>query len=457
MDLQQLLREDLVTQHDRYAEHINPQFVKVLRTIGFDRQYVRASGAYLFDADGEKFLDCLAGYGVFNMGRNHPRIKTALVNALGMDLPNMIQMDAPPLAGQLAQRLLAKVNAPNIDTVFFTNSGTEAIEAALKFSKCATGRSRIVYCHHAFHGLTNGSLSCNGNDEFRDGFEPLLGDCVGVPFGDVTALAEVIKRGDVAAFIVEPVQGKGVYTAPHAYFQEAIALCHRHGTLVIADEVQTGLGRTGTWFAFQQWNATPDMVCVAKALSGGFIPCGALCYPRDVYKKVFHSMDRCVVHSNTFGRNTLAMVAGLTALQVLEDEQLVQNAATQGAALLRGFQAIAEEFEMVRAVRGHGLMLGMEFGEPRSLKLRTGWKLLHAVNQGIFGQLIVVPLYQKHHMLSQVAGHNAIVKFLPPLVLSDTDVAWILDALRDVVAEVHKFPGAAWDVGKGLAKRAMMG
>lgn len=452
-----LLQDSLATHHDRYAAHINPQFVKVLRTIGFDRHYVRATGAYLFDAAGEQFLDCLAGYGVFNMGRNHPRIKAALMRALEMDLPNMIQMDAPPLAGQLAEKLLMRVGAPAIDTVFFTNSGTEAVEAAIKFAKCATGRARIVHCTHAFHGLTNGALSCNGNAEFRDGFEPLLGDCVGVPFGDLDALADVVKSGNVAAFIVEPIQGKGVYTAPSGYFEEAITLCRRHGTLVIADEVQTGLGRTGKWFAFQHWNSAPDMVCVAKALSGGYIPCGALCYPRAIYSKVFHSMDRCVVHSNTFGRNTLAMVAGLTALQVLHDDGLVENAARQGAVLLQGLQALAQEFEMVREVRGCGLMLGIEFGEPHSLKLRTGWKLLHALNDGLFGQLIVVPLFQKHHIVSQVAGHNAIVKLLPPLVLTDSDVAWILGALREVIADVHKFPGAAWDVGKGLAKRAMMG
>lgn len=457
MDIATWLDEDLGTQHDRYAAHINPQFVKVLRTIGFDRQYVRAAGAYLFDAAGEKFLDCLAGYGVFNMGRNHPRIKAALLRALELELPSMVQMDAPPLAGQLARALLARVAATSIDTVFFTNSGTEAVEAAIKFAKCATGRSRIVYCTHAFHGLTNGALSCNGNIEFREGFEPLLSECVGVPFGDLAALATAVQSGEVAAWIVEPIQGKGVYTAPRAYFDEAVALCRRQGTLVIADEVQTGLGRTGKWFAFHHWETPPDMVCVAKALSGGYIPCGALCYPRAVYQKVYHSLDRCVVHSNTFGRNALAMVAGLAALQVLHDEGLVENAARQGAALRQGLEVLAQEFEMLREIRGEGLLLGLEFGEPRSLKLRTGWKLLHTLNKGLFGQLIVVPLFQQHHILSQVAGHNAIIKLLPPLVLTDTDVAWILGALRKVIADVHTFPGAAWDVGKGLARRAMLG
>jgi ornithine--oxo-acid transaminase len=440
---------------DAYAKTINPQLVKVLRTIGFDRDYVRAEGAYLFDAEGTRFLDCLAGYGVFNMGRNHPTIKAALKAAIDQDLPSMIQMDAPALAAQLASALLLRVHNPHIDRVFFTNSGTEAVEAAVKFARCFTKRSGLLYCTNAFHGLTNGALSLNGNREFRDPFEPLLPGTTAVPFGDLTALADAVATEQFAAFIVEPIQGKGVYTAPPAYFDEAIRICRRHGTLVIADEIQTGLGRTGKWFAAHHWEEKPDMVCVAKALSGGFIPVGALCYPRAVYDAVYSSMDRCVIHSNTFGRNTLAMVAGLAALEVLEQDQLMANAAIQGKRLRDGLTTLCAPYEMVQSIRGEGLMIGLEFGQPQSLGLRTGWKLIEKVNKGLFGQLITVPLFTKHRILAQVAGHNAIVKLLPSLTLTDADVEWILTAFADVVGAAHQFPGAAWDVGRDLAKRAM--
>lgn len=454
MDLPALLTDNSTRQHDLFAETVNPQLVKVLRTIGFDRTYVRAEGAYLYDAEGNRYLDFLAGYGVFNMGRNHPRIKAALAEALSLDLPNMIQMDAPLLAGLLAERLCARLSPP-IARVFFTNSGTEANETAIKFSRCATRRPRIVYCTHAFHGLTNGSLSLNGNDEFRNGFEPLLPGCVGVPLGDLDALERELRAKDVAAFVIEPVQGKGVYFPPAEYFPAVQALCRKYGTLLIADEVQTGLGRTGRWFAYEHWGLTPDIVTIAKALSGGFIPVGACCYSAAIYDRVYSSMDRCVVHSNTFGRNALAMVAGLSSLEVIADERLVENAAQRGEELLQGLRALQAKYELIREVRGIGCMIGIEFGRPKSFKLRTGWDLIHTVNKNLFGQLVVVPLMRDHRILTQVAGHVPIVKLLPPLVITHDDVQYFLAAFDQVCAACHQFPGAAWDVGKELAKRAM--
>lgn len=454
MPLADVMAEYRARQHDLFAETINPQLVKVLRTIGYDARYVRAEGAYLYDDAGHRYLDLLAGYGVFNMGRNHPRIKAALTEALALDLPNMVQMDAPLLAGILAERLLAKLPA-SITRVFFTNSGTEANEAAIKFAKCATQRTQLAYCTHAFHGLTNGSLSVNGNEEFRAGFEPLLPECTSIPFGNIAALEQALASRDVAAFILEPIQGKGVYVPPAEFFPAAQALCRKYGTLLIMDEVQTGLGRTGRWFAFEHWGIEPDIVTVAKALSGGFVPVGACCYSARVYDKVYSSMDRCVVHSNTFGRNTLAMVAGLAALEVIETEGLVANAAARGEELLAGLRQLQTRYELIKEVRGLGCMIGIEFGRPRSFKLRTGWDLIHTVNKSLFGQLIVVPLMTDHRILTQVAGHNAIVKLLPPLVITAEDVRYFLTAFDQVCAACHQFPGAAWEVGKKLAKRAM--
>lgn len=455
MDLEQMLAATADEQFDLFAETVNRQLVKVLRTIGFDRRYVRAQGSYLFDAEGIRFLDCLSGYGVFNAGRNHPRIKAALKEAIDRDLPSMVQMDAPLLAGRLAKKLLSLVAVDHIDTVFFTNSGTESVEAALKFARGGTRRRRVVHCVDAFHGLTHGALSANGIPEFRQNFEPLLSDFEAVPFGDLECLESALRRKDVAAFIVEPIQGKGVYTAPSDYFDAAVRLCRKYGTLVIADEVQCGMGRTGRWFACQYWNESPDMVCVAKALSGGFIPAGAVCYPRKIYNRVYNSMERCVVHSNTFGRNTLAMVAGLATIEVIEQENLLDRAAEIGRQLLDGLQERTRNYEMVKEIRGQGCMIGIEFGRPNSFKLKAGWDFLHKITKGLFGQLIVVPLMTQHHILSQVSGQNDIIKLLPPLTLTHDDVQWILNALEPTIRECHRFPGSAWDVGKKLAKQAL--
>ena len=458
MNIGELFNKHLHEQHDLFAEHVNPQLVKVLKTIGFDKKYIRAQGQYLYDKEGNEYLDFLSGYGVFNMGRNHPRIKKALHEALDMDTANMVQMDAPLLAGLLAKRLLEKLNScgTKLGRVFFTNSGTEANEGAIKFARCATARDRIIYFEHAFHGLTTGSLALNGNDEFRNGFGELLPGCMAVPAGDLNILEYELSKKDVAAFIIEAVQGKGVYSPPKEYFAAAEALCRKYGTLLVTDEVQSGLGRTGKWFAFEHFGLSPDIVTIAKALSGGFVPVGAICYHEDIYNKVYSRMDRCVVHSNTFGRNTLAMTAGLTTLSVLEDEDLVKNAALRGEEILGGLNALKDKYEMISDVRGRGLMIAIEFDRPRSMGLKIGWDIVHKLNKGLFGQMVVVPLLSKHRILTQVTGHNCdIVKLLPPLCISGKDVKYFLAAFDDVMADCHRFPGGAWEVGKRLAKQAL--
>ena len=244
----------------------------MLHAIGFDKVYARGEGAYLYDDDGDDYLDMLAGFGVFALGRHHPVVRQAMHDVIDADLADLTQFDAPPLAGPLAEALLAK--APHLDRVYFGNSGTEAVEAALKFARYATGRSRIIYCDHAFHGLTAGSLSVNGASEFRKGFGPLLPDTA-IPFGDLAALERELRRGDVAGFLIEPIQGKGVAVSPPGFLPAAQDLLREHKALLIADEVQTGIGRTGDFFAYQHDGVEPDIVAAAKALSGGYIPVGA--------------------------------------------------------------------------------------------------------------------------------------------------------------------------------------
>jgi acetylornithine/succinyldiaminopimelate/putrescine aminotransferase len=455
-DIKKTLEERWGENYSLHERHVNPQFVKVLRTIGFDKVYRRAEGQYLYDTEGNRYLDLLSGYGVFSIGRNHPQIKRTIRDLLDLDLTSMVQMDCALISGLLAEKLLSLVPGLH-DTVFFTNSGTEAVEGALKMARGATGRNRILYLDHAFHGLTLGSLSANGNDEFRSGFGELLSGTI-IPANDLEALERELRKKDVAAFIFEPVQGKGVHLPQDGFLSEAQRLCRKYGTLTIADEVQSGLGRTGKWFAFEHWNLEPDIVTVAKALSGGFVPAGALLMKRDIYKKVFSRMDRCVVHSNTFGKNTLAMGCGLATLHLIEEEKLLERAQKMGELFLRKVNESCGSFEMFKEVRGKGLMVGIEFKSPKSLKLKAAWAMIHAANKGLFGQMIVVPLMSKHRILTQVAGHDIdLVKLLPPLVVTEADVESFAKSLAEVVTDCHKFPGAAWEVGMTLAKNAMRG
>src|SRR5437764_3361394 len=255
--------------------HLNPQLGRVLRTLGFHRDWVHGRGSHLIDREGAEYLDLLSGYGVFALGRNHPNVKRQLERVLAADTPSLPQLGVSTLPGVLAEALLAR--APrSLDAVVLTSSGTESVEAALKLARSATRRPRVLYCERGFHGLTLGALSVNGNDEFRERFGPLLPGCDEIPFGDLTALERQLSRGDVAAFIVEPVQGKGVYIPPAGYLQEAQELCARAGALMIVDEVQTGLGRTGRFLALEHWDVQPDLVTISKALSGGYVPVGAL-------------------------------------------------------------------------------------------------------------------------------------------------------------------------------------
>ena len=425
---------------DRWARTINPQFVRVLRTIDFDRTWERAEGAYLWDAQGHRYLDMLGGFGMVNVGRNNRRVRDALIQALELDLPGAVQLGATALPGLLAEALLARTPA-RLERVQFTSSGTEAIEAALKLGRAATKRSRVISVDHAFHGLTLGSLSANGNPEFTDRFGPLLPGFERVPFGDLDALEEQLRREDVALFLVEPVQGKGVNVAPEGYLQAAQALCRKYGTLFCVDEIQTGFGRTGKLFAFEHWGLEPDLVPVAKSLSGGYVPVGALLMSRAVHEAVYDSMQNAVAHGSTFAPNELAMVAGLATLQELDDEQLVEHAARLGEKLLALTRPLVDELDVVREVRGLGLMWAIEFAEPQSHKL--SWKVIEKMQPGLFAQLVVGPLFSKHRILSQVAGHKiAVLKVLPPLVVTDDDIEYFVDSLTSSIRRAQRTPTA---------------
>ncbi len=437
--------------HTRY---LNEQFVRVLKTIGYDVGFQKGQGQYLYDRAGDKYLDLLSGFGVFAIGRNHPSVRQALKSVLDADLPNLVQFDVSTLAGMLAERLLEHV--PYLDKVFFANSGAETVEAAIKFARGATGRPGIVYCSHSFHGLSYGALSLTDDPNFRLGFEPLLPGCTSIPFNDLAALERALSSKQVAAFIVEPIQGKGVNLPTDEFLPGALALCRKYGTLFIADEIQTGIGRTGKFLAVEHWNVEPDMVLLAKALSGGHVPVGALLTRKNIFDKIFNQMDRAVVHGSTFAKNDLAMAAGIATLEVIKADNLIEKAARRGAELQMALTRLVPGYELMKEVRGKGLMLGVEFGPPKSLRLRASWNVLETANKGLFCQLITVPLFKDHKILTQVAGHGShTIKLLPPLVITEEDCNWIANSFDEVIAGSHKVPGAIWSLGKTLVDNAV--
>jgi ornithine--oxo-acid transaminase len=436
-------------RYDLHARHLNHQMVRVLKTIGFDARFVRGRGAHLWDAVGARYLDLVSGWGVFAIGRNHPHVAAALKSVLDADLPNLVQMDVSPLAGRLAERLLQR--APWLQKVFFANSGAEAVEASIKFARAATGRAAIVHCEHSFHGLTYGALSAVGDKLYRDGFGPVLPDFREIPFDDLAALERALRARDVAAFLVEPMQGKVVRPPSAGYLRDAQALCRKYGALMIADEIQTGLGRTGRFFAIEHFGVEPDLVLVAKGLSGGHVPSGAVLMRKEVFGKTFDRMDKAVVHGSTFAKNDLAMAAGLATLDVIEDEKLVENAAARGERLLTFLRGLAQTHDFVREARGLGLMLAIELGEPKSLKLRAFWAMLETMSKGLTCQLVTIPLFKDQKILVQVAGHGSrAIKLLPTLTLDDDDCAWIERAFAATLAAAGESTGPVWSLGKTL-------
>ncbi len=452
--IRELLAEHRGDELDLYARTINPQFIRLLWTIGFDRRWERAEGPYLYDSDGTRYLDLLGGFGMYNVGRNNPRVRAALVEALELETPGKVQMGVSPLPGLLAEALLQRAPA-SLGRVLFTTSGTESVEAALKLGRTATGRSRVVSCEHGFHGLTLGSLSAAGDAAFTERYGPLVPGFSRVPFDDLDALEAALRGEDVAVFIVEPIQGHGPYFPAPGYLEGAQELCRRHGTLFCVDEVQVGFGRTGKMFALEHWGLQPDLLTVAKSLSGGYVPVGALLMSTAVYDAVFDSLEHAFEHGSTFAPNDLATAAGLATLEELDAERLPERAARLGELLLERTRPLVARYEVVRDVRGLGLLWAIEFQEPD--RGSRSWRLLERVHPGLFAQLVVLPLFRDHKILSQVAGHKTpTLKILPPLVLSEDDVDWFVTALEQTLDRAQKLPRAmarfAWTAARASVR-----
>ncbi len=454
LDILNLFEQRLGENSKLHATYINPAWAKSMQLIGYDRIYTRAEGCHLWDENGRRYLDCISSFCVSNIGHNHPFVRETLINILGGSLPNLIQLDIPLLSGLLAEALVSRI--PWLDMVFFANSGSEAVEAALKFARCVTKRPRILYADHSYHGVTYGALSVTGHTMWRDGFGPLLPETKSVPFNNIAALEQELNPGNVAAVILEPIQvGAGIILPSEDYLSQVQELCRKHKTILIFDEIHTGIGRTGTFLAAEHWGVEPDIVCLSKGLSAAMVPVSAVVTRREIMQGVFSRLDRSEIHATTFGGNNLAMASGLAALTILDQEDLLSRCCEMGDYLLQRLQPLKEKYELIKEVRGKGLLVGVEFEEPKSFMLKNAWTIMHKINRGLFAQAFTIPLLEKHAVLTQVAGSNQdVLKIAPSLVVTREDIDWFVRAFDEVLASAHRFPGPFWEIATSLARNA---
>jgi acetylornithine/succinyldiaminopimelate/putrescine aminotransferase len=432
------------------SRHLDPSLVDVLAILGFDREYVTARGSYLYDADGRAYLDFHTGEGFASLGHDHPDVRAVLQATLAAGLADGVQIHYSPLAGMLAEALVERL-PDGIDAIFFASTGAEAVDSAMKFARAATGRARLLSCESSFHGVTLGPLALVGDEFFKEGFGPMLPGCARVPFGDLDALERELRAGDVAAFIVEPVQGRMVTLPPDGWLRGAQELCRRHGALFVLDEIQTGLGRTGRWFALEHDGLEPDFVLIGKALSGGFLPVAAMATRREIFQRAVGTLERSYVHQSTFGRNRLSMAAGLATVRVIERDGLVAHAAHMGEVLASGLEELRRRHEIVREIRTSGLMAGIELGAPSARAARVSWRLIHLASEGLFPQLIVIPLHRDHGVITMAAGKNDVIKLLPPLTVSEAEIDSFLTALDAVLEDCQGATGRNWAAVRDIA------
>jgi ornithine--oxo-acid transaminase len=438
-----------------YAQYVNPQWVRLMDVLQMNVKYGRCAGTELHTLDGRTILDFNSGYCVYNAGHNHPRIKAALAAELARDGVAMIQTGVPELAGALGARL-CKHAGGRMAKAFFCSSGSEGVEAAIKFARAHTGRTAMLSAQGSFHGLTCGALSLMSDAFWKDGFGPMLPEVEHVGFGALDELSEKLASRRFAAFIVEPVQVEAGMKIPAAdYLRQARELCAKHGTLLVLDEVQTGFYRTGPFLAAHGAGAEADMIILAKALSGGLVPVGAVLMTDAVYGSTYSSFKRSIVHTSTYSENALAMRAGLATLEVLDDERLGERATAMGERLRAMLRERLGRYEMVREVRGVGMLTGIEFAAPRRLRLRIPFEAFTRIHPAMFGQVLVMHLFRDQGILAQICGNNFMVlKVSPPLTVKEEEVAEFIRAIAAVVEAMHTRPGF-WTEALGMARRVI--
>ncbi|HMF75733.1 MAG TPA: aspartate aminotransferase family protein [Bryobacteraceae bacterium] len=440
---------------EQYAHAVNPQWTRLLQLLQMNVQYKHCEGAELFTTEGRRILDFLAGYCVHNLGHNHAGIIAAVKDELDRCGPAMLQSHVPERAGELAERLCSLAGG-GVGKVFFCSSGSEGVEAAIKFSKAHTKRAGLLYAEGAFHGLTCGALSLMGDPFWKQGFGTLLGDTQQIPLNDLSVLDEHLRTKRYAALFLEPIQGEASIRLPAPDFLEkASSLCKRYGTLLVLDEVQTGFFRTGKFLAAHHYSVEPDMIVLAKAMSGGLIPSGAVLMTDEIYDSVYGSLKRSLIHTSTFSENGLAMRVGLAVLDALKQEDAGIRSAAMGTYMRERLGDVLGEFEMVQEVRGEGLFSGIVFRAPHRVALRLAYEAFTKIHPGLFGQVLVMRLFNDHGILAQICGNNFMVlKLVPPLIISRSQIDEAVEAIYQVVKLAHS-PTTFWSETLGLARRAV--
>ena len=416
-----------------YKKYQNPGLATMLNLVGFDKTYVSASGTVLKDLQGNEYLDFLAGYGSLNLGHNPEKVLRA-VEAVSMR-PNILQLSINPISAALAHNL-ALLTPGDLARTFFCNSGTEAVEGALKLAKAASGKKSIVFCQNSFHGKTMGSLSVTGRKKYRKEFVPLVPNCIEIPFGDAGALEEILKKNaDIAAFIVEPIQGEGgINIPPEGYLREVRRLCSEYNVLLILDEVQTGLGRTGKLFACQHEDVEPDILCLAKSLGGGVMPIGAFITTEVLWNKAYGGIEKSTLHTSTFGGNTRAAAAGLATIQEIIGNGLPSAAAEKGKYILEKLNSLKENYPLIKDVRGKGLLIGLEFTEPGSITNKLTGGIAGKLAREYVGSLVAGDLYRQGKVLTAYTLNNPnVIRLEPPLTVSYDEIDKMLQALNRVL------------------------
>lgn len=396
----------------KYEKYINPAQAKLFRFMGLASVEGHAEGWTITDSEGRMFIDCLGGYGMFALGHRHPKVVEAVENALHT-MPMCGKVLFNRQMADLAEAL-AEITPGDLQYSFFVNSGTEAVEGCLKVARLATKRKKFVAANNAFHGKTMGSLTATGRDLYRDPFKPLLEGFTHVPFGDFAAMEAAVDE-ETAAVILEPIQGEGgIIVPPAGYLRQVKELCEAKGALFIADEVQTGIGRTGAWFGVNHEDVKPDLMACAKALGGGIMPIGAIIGTPKAWQGL---IEAPFLHTSTFGGNQLACAAGVAAISVIKEENLLERGAETGAYLKAGLEKIAAEFpSVIKEIRGKGMMIGIEL-----------------TKEGAGGMLMSL-MIDKSIIVAYTLNNPKVIRMEPPLIMPKEVVDYVLDQFREAVA-----------------------
>jgi len=435
----------------RHSRYINPVMVALSGNSGFVRTFVRGEGCYVWDRDGNRLLDFVSGFGSMNVGHNHPRVAGAIQDALATQAVGFAQSGINPYAAALAERLVS-ISPAGLEMAFFTNSGTESVEAALKLARISTKRRRFLYCHRSYHGKSFGSLSVTGNPNYQGPFGPLLPECDAVDYGDLKALERHLRDKQHAAFIVEPLQGEGGMVVPPAeYLSKAAEICRAHGTLLIVDEVQTGLGRTGEMFASDRYGIEPDVLTLAKSLGGGMMPIGAMLARRDLWNKAYGSVQNFALHTSTFGGGSLACAAAMAAIDVITEEGLVENAQARGEQLVSELHKLQQETgEFITEIRGEGLMVGIEFAPLRE-SIGAHWRqsdktgMMQYMVPDLDRHIAEVPalfvmqtLLKRSGIYAQVArSRGNVLRVQPPLTITSDQITTFVEGVRSACLDLQ--------------------